>query len=102
MKFIEKLKSRWGITSTTQVIIIFIVFAFTGFTIVYARHFVFYVLGIETHDPFWLKATVWVLAIFPLYNIFLLIYGTMFGQFQFFWKFFKKAIFRFIPGKSVS
>jgi hypothetical protein len=102
MKFIEKLKTRWGIDSNLQVIIIFIVFSIAGFSIVYARKLVFFLVGIEAQDPFWLKATVWLLAVFPLYNIFLLIYGTIFGQFQFFWKFIKKAVFRFIPGKSVS
>lgn len=100
MNFIKNLKTRWGISSTSQIVIIFIVFAITGFSIVYVRHFVFYLFGIESQDPFWLKATVWLLTIFPLYNIFLLIYGTLFGQFQFFWKFFKKVVYRFIPGKS--
>ncbi|MEX0844621.1 MAG: DUF6787 family protein [Balneolaceae bacterium] len=100
MKLFEKLKVRWGITSTWQVFVIIVVFSFTGFSAVYARRFVFDILGIVHQDPFWLKAVVWLLTIFPLYNIFLLIYGAIFGQFEFFWNFFKKMMRRFVPGKS--
>lgn len=101
MRLLEKLKTRWGIESNTQVAIIFFVFSVAGFAIVYVRKLVFSLLGIEAQDPFWLKTIVWLLTIFPLYNVSLLIFGTLLGQFEFFWWFFKKALFRFIPGKSV-
>jgi hypothetical protein len=102
MKLFQKLKSRWGITSNWQVVVILIVFAGTGFTALYARRFVFNLIGIIETDPFWLKAVVWLVTILPLYYIFLLIYGALFGQFEFFWGFFKKMINRMIPGKSGS
>ncbi len=102
MKLLENLKSRWGITSTWQVCVILLVFSFTGFTAVYARHFVFNLLGIVEQDPFWFKAVVWLITIFPIYNIFLLVYAAIFGQFTFFWSFFKKMMRRFVPGKSSS
>ena len=102
MQLLQKLKSRWEITSNWQILVILFVFACTGFTALYARRFVFYILGIIESDPFWLKALVWLVTIFPLYNIFLLAYGTLFGQFEFFWAFFKKTIYRMIPGKSGS
>ncbi len=102
MQIVDKLKARWGISSTWQIFIILVVFSCTGFTAVYARHFLFDLLGVVESDPFWFKTLIWVLVIFPVYNLFLLIYGALFGQFDFFWRFFKKTIRRFVPGKSAS
>lgn len=98
----EKLKSRWGINSNREILLILIVFSFTGFTALYARKFIFNILGITDTDPFWFKSLVWLITILPLYNIFLLIYAAIFGQFDFFWRFFKKMMRRLIPGKSNS
>jgi hypothetical protein len=98
----EKLKSRWGIDSNFQVLMILIVFSCTGFTALYARRFVFDLLGITESDPFWFKTLIWLITILPLYNIFLLMYGALFGQWKFFWGFLKKMITRLTPGRSQS
>jgi hypothetical protein len=98
MAVIDKLKSRWGIESTSQVFVILIVFACTGFTALYAREFVFELLGITEDFPFWQRAVIWTLTILPLYNVFLYIYGTIFGQRKFFTWFLKKTFGRIIPG----
>lgn len=102
MKLFEKLKSRWDITSNWQVFVILVVFSLTGFSVVFARRFVFALLGIEEADPFWFKFLIWLITIFPLYNIFLLLYAALLGQFGFFWGYFKKMMKRFVPGKSNS
>ncbi|SMO63135.1 DUF6787 family protein [Gracilimonas mengyeensis] len=102
MQIVEKLKSRWGIQSNWQVLIIMAVFSFAGMTVVFARKWAFNFLGVVESDPFWFKAVLWILLIFPLYNILLLAYGTLLGQFDFFWAFFKRSIGRFIPTKSGS
>lgn len=102
MSLIDKLKSRWGIESTSQVIVILIVFACTGFTALYAREFVFDLLGVTDELPFWQRALIWVVTILPLYNLFLYIYGTIFGQREFFTLFLKKTFGRLIPGKKTS
>ena len=102
MKYFQHLKSKWDIESNWQVFIILLVFSITGFSAVFARKLVFSLLGIAESDPFWLKTLVWLLTIMPLYNIFLLTYGAIFGQFQFFWGFFKKMMRRFVPGSSNS
>ncbi len=83
-----------------QVFVILIVFSCTGFTALYARRFIFDLLGIAENDPFWFKAIVWLVTILPLYNIVLLIYGALFGQWDFFWGFFKKMISRLKPQES--
>tara|TARA_R110000868_G_scaffold50610_1_gene161485 strand:+ start:390 stop:713 length:324 start_codon:yes stop_codon:yes gene_type:complete len=100
MNVIDKLKSRWGIESTSQVFVILIVFACTGFTALYAKEFVFDLLGVTNEFPFWQRALIWVVTILPLYNVFLYIYGTIFGQREFFTWFLKKTFGRLIPSKN--
>ena len=97
--FIDKLKNRWGIESTLQVFIILIVFACTGFTALYVKKFFFSWIGVATDDPFWYRTTIWLLTVLPAYQVLLLIYGTIFGQFKFFWGFLKKTFGRFLPSK---
>lgn len=98
MSVLEKLKARWGIESTFQIFIILIVFACTGFTALYAREYVFDLLGVTDEFPFWQRALIWTVTILPLYNVFLYIYGTIFGQRKFFTWFLKKTLGRLIPG----
>ncbi|MEX0608033.1 MAG: DUF6787 family protein [Balneolaceae bacterium] len=97
MSLLEKLKVRWNIKSTGQVLIIMLVFACTGFSALFARKFVFGILGITEQDPFWFKTLIWLLTILPLYQVFLLMYAAIFGQFEFFWAFMKKSFGRLIP-----
>ncbi len=97
--FIDKLKERWGINSTFQVIIILIVFACTGFTALYVKKFFFAWIGVEAEDPFWYRSIIWLITVLPAYQVLLLIYGTLFGQFTFFWNFLKKTFGRLIPSK---
>ena len=94
---IDKLKERWGIESTFQVMVILIVFACTGFTALYAREFVFGLLGITPDYPLWQRIVIWIVTILPLYNVLLYVYGTLFGQRKFFTLFLKKTFGRLIP-----
>lgn len=97
MKIINKLKLRWGIESTYQVIIILIVFSCTGFSALYAKEFIFGWLGITSEYPFWQRAIIWVLTILPVYNVLLYLFGIIFGQRVFFTLFIKKTLGRLIP-----
>lgn len=99
MTVLEKLKKRWQIESNGQVIIILIVFACTGSTAVYAKEFVFSILGITPDMSLWFRIFIWLITILPIYNVLLIIYGTLFGQRKFFWWFLKKTFGRFIPAK---
>lgn len=99
MQIFKKLKAHWDIKSNWQIIVILFVFSLTGFTALFARRFIFPLLGIEASDPFWYKTIMWLITIFPIYNILLLTYGALFGQFKFFWRFFKKMMTRFVPNK---
>ena len=96
----QKLKERWGVTSNFQLTIIFIVFAITGSSSVYVAKPFLNLIGLEQAnfpDSWWGTAIYWILRIlliFPFYQILLVIYGWLFGQFKFFWSFEKKMLIR--------
>jgi len=96
----KKLKERWGITSNRQVVIIFIVFAITGSSSVFiAKPFLAWVGMDQSNfsDTWWGQTIYWMLRIvliFPFYQILLVVFGWLFGQFKFFWAFEKKMLGR--------
>ncbi len=78
-----------------------IVFSLAGMSIVYVRRPFFVLFGITQETAFWIKFITWLLIVFPTYQINLLIFGTLLGQFKFFWekekamgRFFKKLFSR--------
>jgi hypothetical protein len=94
--WISRLKTRWGITSTFQVFIILVVFACTGFTVLYVEEVIFQLLGIGEEKSWGLAILLFLLITLPLYNLILLIYGFIFGQFRFFRDFEKRFFGRMI------
>lgn len=95
MSFLEKLKSRWGVKSNFQILVICLVFALTGMSTVEIRKIIFPLIGVTEVSPFWLKSIYWLFLIFPSYYVFMLFYGYIFGQWKFFWMMFKKTFGRF-------
>jgi hypothetical protein len=94
--FIQRLKKRWGITSTFQVIILLVVFAITGFSTLYIEEEIIRLLGIPEQKNWWLAVIIFIFITMPVYNILLLVYGFIFGQFRFFWNFEKRFFGRMI------
>ncbi|GAB4480742.1 MAG: hypothetical protein OHK0057_34600 [Thermoflexibacter sp.] len=88
--FLHRLQERWQLKDLKQVIIVLIVFALTGTTAMFVKRPIFAFLGITSDMAWWWRALVWCLTILPIYNVLLLIYGFIFGQFTFFWNFEKK------------
>lgn len=93
VKWTEKLKQRWKLDTVSQVILVLVVFAFTGFTVLFIKRPLFEYLYPTDEKPVWASILYWVL-IFPVYNGFLLFYGLLFGQFRFFWEFEKQFFSR--------
>lgn len=89
MSWIDKLQTRWKVGSTFQVIIILIVFACTGFTVFFLKQPLLQYLFHGSSRPLW-ASIVYYILILPVYNLFLLLYGWVFGQFDFFWEFEKR------------
>jgi len=89
----KKLKERWGITSGFQITIILIVFALTGSTAAYLSKPILAWIGIEKESVSgWIYYPLYIILIFPVYQVLLIAYGTAFGQFRFFWAFEKKML----------
>jgi hypothetical protein len=95
MSWLQKLKTRWKVNSAYQVFIILLVFACTGFTVLFIKRPLFdYWFG-AGELPIWASVVYYVL-ILPIYNVFLLFYGFVLGQFNFFWHFEKRFFNRII------
>ena len=91
----NRLKEKWGITSNFQIIIILLVFSITGSIAVWIAKPVLSLVGLdkEVVSP-WLFWPIRIFIIFPIYQILIVIIGTLFGQFKFFWAFEKKMLVR--------
>lgn len=91
----EKLKQRWGIESNFQIVVIFIVFAITGSVAAKLAEPATALIGLdyETTNA-WLYWIIRILLIFPIYQVLLVAFGWLFGQFRFFWNFEKKMLKR--------
>lgn len=87
------LKQRWGITNNFQIVIILIVFAVTGSTSAWLSKPVLAWMGI-TKETFslWLYYPLYIILIFPIYQVLLVSFGFLFGQLKFFWWFEKKML----------
>jgi len=89
----EKLKQRWGITSNFQLVVIFIVFAATGSTSAYLSKLVLGWMGITKETlSLWAYYPLYIILIFPIYQVLLVFFGFISGQFTFFWNFEKRML----------
>ena len=95
--WIEKLQARWKLKSVSQVIIVLIVFACTGFSVMFLKPVITHWL-FGNEKTTWFTIMYWVL-ILPVYNLLLLFYGFIFGQFHFFWEFEKRFFNRIFHRK---
>lgn len=91
---IEKLKQRWGINSNWQLSIIILVFSITGSFATKMAAPLTEFIGVTKEMGWYFYWPLRIAIIFPLYQIFLVIFGWLFGQHTFFWKFEKKMIRR--------
>ncbi len=98
----KKLEHKWTLTYRWEMIRVFIVFAITGSSSVFAGRPIMKIIGItkENLNPF----IYWILFIIIgliFYQILLVSFGWLFGQFNFFWEFEKKMLKRFGLGKMI-
>lgn len=86
-------KERWNIKSNWQVFVILVVFAVTGSTAAYLSKPVLALFGIVKGSVSnWIYYPLYIILIFPIYQVLLVGYGFIFGQFTFFWAFEKKML----------
>ena len=88
MNFFTKIKTRLDIKDNKQLFFVLLTFSLTGITIAYGiRPLFFGFLGLDENTETWIKIAWWLILVMPCYYLFLLIYGFIFGQFDFFWNF---------------
>ncbi len=92
--WLTKLQTRWGVNSIWQVLVILLVFALTGFSILYLKKIVLGLLGATPETAWYYRWSITIFVILPLYQVVLLFYGTLLGQFRFFWEFEKRMFGR--------
>jgi hypothetical protein len=88
--WLERLKQRWHLHSVMQVIVVLIIFACTGFTVLFIKKPLLELLAGEQGKSI-LASILYYIFILPIYNIILLAYGFLFGHFKFVWEFEKRT-----------
>lgn len=96
--WLQRLKERWKLESLAQVFVVLLVFACTGFTVLFIKKPLLEFLAGDKGNSI-LASVLYYIFILPIYNVFLLAYGFVFGQFHFFWEFEKRSFNRLF-GKS--
>ncbi|WP_299682036.1 DUF6787 family protein [uncultured Dokdonia sp.] len=84
----KKLYKRWNVTQRWQLIAMFLVFAVTGTTAGKISDPLMELIGLtkETTNG-WIYWPVRIVLIFPIYQVLLVIFGWIFGQYNFFKQF---------------
>lgn len=90
MKFIGKLKQKWGV-GNWDFVAIMIAFSLAGMSIVRFRKLILDAI-LPDDLPIWLYLIIYIPIAVPIYQILLLFYGTILGQFRFFWEKEKKIL----------
>ena len=83
---------------TGRALLILLVFICTGFTVVFLKKPLIGWLFPDGEKPLWFSILYYVL-ILPVYNVFLLLYGAVFGQFSFFWNYERRFFSRLLGRK---
>jgi hypothetical protein len=89
------LEQRWQVDYKWELIVIFLVFAFTGTSSVTLGKPLLRIIGITMENlPSWFYYPIFILTSFVLYQLLLISFGWLFGQFTFFWNMEKRLLRR--------
>ncbi len=78
----RKIKERWGVESNWRLVVIMVVFSVAGSSILYVRAPVYRFLHLPPETSLWIKIPLTLL----MYQVLLLAWGAVFGEFRFFWE----------------
>ena len=93
--FMDKLKNLFRVSSTYQLVVVFIVFGITGsLSLVISE----YISGFFHLDNIILS----IIFVLVIYQVLLIVIGTLFGEFDYFWEMEKKIISRFKFKKNIN
>ena len=92
---VARLKAKWGIESNLQFWLIMIAFSITGSSLGFIVRPTLEFLGFGKDTHWTIYVPMYILIAYPSYQIMLIFWGSLLGQFQFFWEFEKKMLRRF-------
>ena len=89
----KKLRDFFKVDSNIRLLIVFIVFSVAGsLSLVVADNIFSYLLEFEDHDSlYWFFR---IIILFPIYQVLLIVTGTIFGEFRYFWEIEKRILKR--------
>ena len=85
-RWVAKLKKKWNVEKDKDFIFIMTVFSLAGMCIVFERKPLFHFIGITAQTPLPLKILLYLATVPFFYQLNLLLFGFLFGQFPFFWE----------------
>lgn len=88
----KKLKTRWEIETNWQLFVILLVFAITGSTAAKMAEPLTDFVGVNREMGDFIYWSTRIFIIFPIYQVLLVFFGWLFGEYKFFWKFEKKML----------
>ena len=97
MAVVERMKKRWGV-GPGGVVAILVAFSLAGLTTVRLKGPVMGLIFPGAESGWWQWA-VYLVVMLPVYQVLLLGYGTLLGQFDFFWSKLK-AVGRLVSGRA--
>ena len=95
MMFMDKLKKLFRVSSTYQLIVVFIVFGITGSLSLVISDYISRLFNLD-------NIILSIIFVLIIYQVLLIIIGTLFGEFDYFWEMEKKIISRFKFKKNIN
>ena len=89
----KKLRDFFKVDSNIRLLIVFIVFSAAGsLSLVVASNIFNHLLEFKDHDSlYWFFR---IIILFPIYQVLLIVTGTIFGEFRYFWEIEKRILKR--------
>ncbi|MEC7835290.1 MAG: DUF6787 family protein [Pseudomonadota bacterium] len=89
----KKLRDFFKVDSNIRLLIVFIVFSAAGsLSLVVADNIFNHLLEFKDHDSlYWFFR---IIILFPIYQVLLIVTGTIFGEFRYFWEIEKRILKR--------
>ena len=91
----DRIKKIFKVTSTYQLVIVFVVFGITGSLSLVISEYISIFLHLD-------NIIMSIISILIVYQVLLIIIGTLFGEFDYFWEMEKKIISRFKFKKNIN
>ena len=98
---VVELQLKWNLKRVGQVVVVLLVFTCTGFSVMFLKKPITDWIYSDPEANKTLFSILYWILILPVYNLLLLFYGFLFGQFRFFWEFEKKFFSRFTSSRKI-